>query len=493
VPGLKVTCAKRPGLSLLGGLVYCPAMRLVSRFRALGVSMWAAAAYGLAAAGILLLYFAGLKTVTLVVDGRTTQIRTHARTVAAALRDGGWPAQASDRVSPDPDRPIGPGARIHLDRAQPVVLQTDGETRRIWSPDRVPANILAAAGARLLPGAWVWADGVRVADPAEALPAVPTRLRLDSPEHVSLDMDGASTQIASAAPTLAQKVADAGIQLFGGDRFAPGPAAQSASRPALERSTDLVIAADGRELHTRATADTVRQALSASGLIPVGLDFTIPALDQPLPEDGRIRLVRVLEEVVVEQIPLEFETVYQPVTDLEIDNQRLIESGAYGVTASRIRVRLEDGQEVGREVEGSWVAVEPRPRLVGYGTQIVVRTLATDDGTIEYWRAIPMYATSYTASTAGTPVDAPWYGITASGRRLTKGLVAIDRRYIPFGTRMYVPGYGFADAADTGSAIRGRRIDLGYDEDNFVGWHHTVTVYFLTPVPSAESISWIFP
>ncbi len=482
-------------------------MRLAERFRALAGSGWTAGVWGLAAAGLLLLYLTGLKTVSVLVDGRPMEIHTHAQTVAAALRDAGLPLQPADRVSPAPEALVRSGARIRLDRAQLVLVQIDGEPRQVWSPERVPANILAAAGVRLLPGDGIWADGVRVVDAGAPLSNAPARLRHEPAARLDFILNGGLTQIASAAPTLGQKLADAGISLFGGDRVLPGLAARTGSSPALERSADLVIAADvgveeggrvelaadGGELHTRSAAATVREALAASGLIPVGLDYAIPALDEPLPEDGRIRLVRVREEVLVEQLPLEFETLYQPVTDLEIDNQRLIESGAYGVTASRVRIRLEDGEEVRREVEGSWVAVDPRPRVVGYGTQIVVRTLATDDGTIEYWRTIPMYATSYTASTAGTPFDAPWYGITASGRRLTKGLVAIDRRYIPFGTRMYVPGYGFADAADTGSAIRGRRIDLGYDEDNFVGWHHTVTVYFLTPIPSADSIAWIFP
>jgi 3D (Asp-Asp-Asp) domain-containing protein len=104
-----------------------------------------------------------------------------------------------------------------------------------------------------------------------------------------------------------------------------------------------------------------------------------------------------------------------------------------------------------------------------------------------------MYATSYSPSRAGVPPDAPWFGITASGKRLKKGLVAIDRSLIPFGTMMYVPGYGFAEAADTGSGVRGRWIDLGYEDDNWVSWSGNVTVYFLTPIPAPESIVYIFP
>jgi 3D (Asp-Asp-Asp) domain-containing protein len=225
----------------------------------------------------------------------------------------------------------------------------------------------------------------------------------------------------------------------------------------------------------------------------MGLDYSLPDVDEPLPDDGRIQLVRVREEIVIEQEPLPFETNYEPLADLEIDHQRVIEPGTYGVVINRVRVRTEDGEETGRAVEGEFVAVEPQPRVIGYGTQIVIRTLFTDEGPVDYWRAVEMYATSYSPSRAGTSPDAPWYGLTASGQPLRKGLVAIDINYILFGTRMYVVGYGHAEAADIGGGVRGRWIDLGYEDHNFVNWHEYVTVYFLTPVPPASSIVWIFP
>ena len=51
-------------------------------------------------------------------------------------------------------------------------------------------------------------------------------------------------------------------------------------------------------------------------------------------------------------------------------------------------------------------------------------------------------------------------GRTASGRYTKHGIVAVDPRVIPLGSRLYVPGYGWAIAADTGGAIIGNKIDL---------------------------------
>ena len=62
-------------------------------------------------------------------------------------------------------------------------------------------------------------------------------------------------------------------------------------------------------------------------------------------------------------------------------------------------------------------------------------------------------------------VDAVAYslpGFTASGLPVGPGVVAVDPSVIPLGTRMFVPGYGEAIAADTGSAIIGNIIDLWF-------------------------------
>lgn len=51
-------------------------------------------------------------------------------------------------------------------------------------------------------------------------------------------------------------------------------------------------------------------------------------------------------------------------------------------------------------------------------------------------------------------------GVTASGRYTRHGIIAVDPRVIPLGSKLYVPGYGWGIAADTGGAIIGHKIDL---------------------------------
>ena len=62
-------------------------------------------------------------------------------------------------------------------------------------------------------------------------------------------------------------------------------------------------------------------------------------------------------------------------------------------------------------------------------------------------------------------VDAVAYslpGSTALGVPVAKGVVAVDPKLIPLGTKLHVPGYGPGLAADVGYAIKGRLIDLWF-------------------------------
>ncbi|MHB2019119.1 MAG: 3D domain-containing protein [Candidatus Xenobia bacterium] len=52
------------------------------------------------------------------------------------------------------------------------------------------------------------------------------------------------------------------------------------------------------------------------------------------------------------------------------------------------------------------------------------------------------------------------YGRTSRGTRVCQGTIAVDPRIIPYGSKIYVPGYGWGTALDCGGAILGSRIDL---------------------------------
>ncbi len=442
----------------------------------------------LAAAGLASLYLGTAKPIQFIVDGRAYAATTHALTVAGALHDAGWDIGRLDRVQPLPGAAVPPGATIRLDRAAPITIEAAGQSRLIETAERIPANILAAAGVLLLPGDSVWADGLQLTDTGAPLQRLPERLRVRPAARVAINIDGATRWLRTAASTWGEALVEAGVDLRQGDRIVPGadaPIAPGAAGQVL-RSVPLTIQVDGKALAARAAGPTVGEALYQSGVPLAGLDYSVPAAGERIPADGQIRVVRVVEQILVEEKPLPFETKTVLVPDIEIDQQKVVDPGAYGLQASRLRIRLEDGVEKSRQVDGEWVALEPRTRTIGYGTKIVVRTLNTPDGPIQYWRALNVYATSYSPCRSASP-DGRCMSGTSSGRPVQKGMIAARYWwYIRLGNEpAYVPGYGFGSIGDVGGGIPGLRwIDLGYSDSDWQEWGSYVTLYFLTPVPA---------
>jgi len=136
--------------------------------------------------------------------------------------------------------------------------------------------------------------------------------------------------------------------------------------------------------------------------------------------------------------------------------------GSTGEQRVTTKIVYIGGVEQSRNVVEKSIEVEPIDAIVDIGTARLGSLTDVTAPDFHYARRVRMEATAYTAGfgcTGKHPWD-PWYRITASGRRVEHGIVAVDRRVIPLGTRLYVEGYGFAIAADVGGAIRGYKIDL---------------------------------
>jgi 3D (Asp-Asp-Asp) domain-containing protein len=173
------------------------------------------------------------------------------------------------------------------------------------------------------------------------------------------------------------------------------------------------------------------------------------------------------------------QTIHRLTPGLAPGRSKVIASGAPGRREVRVEYSQRDGGPVHRRVLISSILRKPRPRIIAEGIGETPPSAFDANGVIRMAyiarSAIQMLATAYTASCAGCG------GMTAIGRRAGHGIVAVDPRVIPLGTRLYIPGYGLAVAGDTGGDIVGRRIDLGFDSlrDAMLFGKRDVTVYRL--------------
>lgn len=162
---------------------------------------------------------------------------------------------------------------------------------------------------------------------------------------------------------------------------------------------------------------------------------TVKTQPQPPVNDGMIRVGMRGEEVKVVQRLLANMGFYSG----EID-------GVFGkVTLQAVK----DFQTVSSLVPDGVVGTETLTTLK--------RSEASGVSPSRYSRSLTMNASAYSRFDAGNS------SYTCRGNLLRKGLVAVDPNVIPLGTRLYIPGYGYAVADDTGGAIRGNNIDLAFD------------------------------
>ncbi|WP_364147106.1 3D domain-containing protein [Paenibacillus sp. LPE1-1-1.1] len=113
-------------------------------------------------------------------------------------------------------------------------------------------------------------------------------------------------------------------------------------------------------------------------------------------------------------------------------------------------------------------ASSPKPNDVAGKSASLAKSGKTAASKKEKPDTVEVIATGYTAGveSTGKRPGHPLYGITYSGvkvRRDQVSTIAADTKLFPIGTLLYIPGYGYGVVADTGSAIKGKRIDLYFE------------------------------
>lgn len=213
-------------------------------------------------------------------------------------------------------------------------------------------------------------------------------------------------------------------------------------------------------------------------------DIVKPALNGSLGNAQTISVIRVDTEEVTEQEITQYEVQRKIDLRLAPGEKKILQQGSYGLKRSYIQITYENGKVVKRENLRTEEIKKPQPKVVAYGPNLVasrgtprtvaggaIRTAGYQSQPQQHTKVLNVVSTAYTHTG----------NRTATGIYPHEGVVAVDPRIIPLGTKLYVENYGYAVAADTGGVIKGNKIDVFFNTYNqAISWgRRSVKVYIL--------------
>lgn len=240
----------------------------------------------------------------------------------------------------------------------------------------------------------------------------------------------------------------------------------------VNRSMPVIVEVNGKDQTVNTTKKTVGELLSSMNLD--GDKYYVQEdKNTELQANSKIKVLNVSSRLVLKDEVQPYQVIKEPDSSLIRGNEEVDQEGRNGLNRLLVREKYHNGIKVGEEIVQTTQLVKPRDQVVREGTAEPVAQHSV--GLRPYSQVLYMEASAY------LPSDGGGSGYTALGIPARYGVVAVDPNIIPLGTRLYIPGYGEAIAADTGGAINGYMIDLCMEDyyQAIAFGRRTVEVYIL--------------
>jgi len=314
-------------------------------------------------------------------------------------------------------------------------------------------------------------------------------------------VDGQTYRCVTLAKEVEEVLEEIGLELRAEDYVYP-PRNEKLKRwtsIAVVKAQPFTVIHDGVSTETWSVGSKVADVLFDAGLRWQEPDLVSPPLECAAAGNTEITLIRVHSELAHQLVTLPHSVIKVPNDSLYRGQQRLVQTGRDGQQMNTIEIVYYDNEEVERNVISRELVVSARDKILECGT---ITSINRGGLKIGISRVLDVESTAYCSGVEGSgcPVNERGYsrctgkatGYTASGRRAIQGsgtrsdpyIIAVDRKVIPMGTLCYLTFKGggittrhgriiedgFAIAADTGSAIKGNRIDILFD-NHWVAWY----------------------
>ncbi len=290
--------------------------------------------------------------------------------------------------------------------------------------------------------------------------------------------DGKVTQYETDANSVKELLAQLKITLGDQDTVTPelDTLIEDNMKITIERWKPTVsYTENGKTVRLKTGLPTVGDLIYSKGLKDAEGLVVEPSKETVITDGMKITVKTKRVETVTESRPMGFETEYVETTELAFGETIVKQEGKNGLKEVTLEKVYFGDELVDEKVLEVTITEEPTDKIILKGVKNSVNDPFTGEN-YAYTKVYSMEATAYTISDDG------WGNRTASGMTTFVGMVAVDPKVIPLGTKIYVEGYGIAIAGDTGGAIKGNIIDLFFNSRSEClqfGRQHGLKVYIL--------------
>ena len=258
-----------------------------------------------------------------------------------------------------------------------------------------------------------------------------------------------STPVRLAVGTVEDALAKSGVAYDQDDAISPGldTPIEEGLDIHIKRAFDVSVKTMKETIPVRIAEGTVADALKKAGITYSASDELSPSADTQLTAGMQIQLTTVEVKYEEKTYAVAFKTIEQKSNKVNRGTKKVSRQGKEGVRTVKERVTYKNGVETGRAVVSDKITTPAVNKIVLVGTRAPVNPAIDDlpaggpSSSMIKKTVVVDQITAYTHTGRKT----------ATGKWPMIGMCAVNTKQFAFGTKFYIPGYGYAVAEDTGS------------------------------------------